>query len=364
MARHRSHSVEFKRQVAQEYLGGETIHGLARRHDLSRNLVRVWVEKMRARCLRRGREHGRPVPGLRGTDRCARTPGGQAGAGARASEAGAALRGHAEKQAYLRHHWPRGLSVAQGCRLMGIARCTVYGPPSVETDDTALVEAISAITGEFEAYGWRRVRAALRQQGIVANHKKVRRLMREHDLQPRMRGRTRSSGAGRRAARSGCATTSTSHGRSPDGVSAASPRRATCAPRGPRRMTGPRASRFFARSSPIGQPRQEARMVGIAAGGALHAVLGKLRLHGMPQREIDDRIVPPGIDIALVAHFAAIDPVLQRVKERDVREGLTRLAGDALHRQPRMQQSDSTELVIGAENAPYPIRLGSRTQPS
>lgn len=105
-------------------------------------------------------------------------------------------------------------------------------------------------------------------------------------------------------------------------------------------------------------------MVGIAAGGALHAVLGKLRLHGMPQREIDDRIVPPGIDIALVAHFAAIDPVLQRVKERDVREGLTRLAGDALHRQPRMQQSDSTELVIGAENAPYPIRLGSRTQPS
>ena len=36
---------------------------------------------------------------------------------------------------------------------MGIARSTVYGPPPVETDDTALVEAISAITGEFEAYG-------------------------------------------------------------------------------------------------------------------------------------------------------------------------------------------------------------------
>jgi transposase-like protein len=48
MARHRSHSVEFKRQVAQEYLGGETLHGLARRHDVSRNLVRVWVEKYEA----------------------------------------------------------------------------------------------------------------------------------------------------------------------------------------------------------------------------------------------------------------------------------------------------------------------------
>ncbi|WP_412768916.1 transposase [Methylobacterium brachiatum] len=45
MARHRSHSVAFKRQVAQEYLSGETLHGLAKRHDLSRNLVRVWVQK-------------------------------------------------------------------------------------------------------------------------------------------------------------------------------------------------------------------------------------------------------------------------------------------------------------------------------
>lgn len=45
MARHRSHSVEFKRQVAQEFLAGETLHGLAKRHDISRNLIRIWVEK-------------------------------------------------------------------------------------------------------------------------------------------------------------------------------------------------------------------------------------------------------------------------------------------------------------------------------
>ncbi len=30
MARHRSYSIEFKRQVAQEFLGGETLYGLAR----------------------------------------------------------------------------------------------------------------------------------------------------------------------------------------------------------------------------------------------------------------------------------------------------------------------------------------------
>ena len=45
MAKHRSHSVEFKRQVAQEFLAGETLHGRAKRHDVSRNLIRIWVQK-------------------------------------------------------------------------------------------------------------------------------------------------------------------------------------------------------------------------------------------------------------------------------------------------------------------------------
>ena len=48
MAKHRSHSVEFKRQVAQEFLAGETLHGLAKRHDISRNLIRIWVGKYEA----------------------------------------------------------------------------------------------------------------------------------------------------------------------------------------------------------------------------------------------------------------------------------------------------------------------------
>ena len=48
MAKHRTHSVEFKRQVSQEYLAGETLHGLSKRHDISRQLIRVWVEKYQA----------------------------------------------------------------------------------------------------------------------------------------------------------------------------------------------------------------------------------------------------------------------------------------------------------------------------
>ena len=50
MPRHRTHSLEFKRQVAHDYVAGETLHSLAKRHDLSRNLIhgfdfrRIYVE--------------------------------------------------------------------------------------------------------------------------------------------------------------------------------------------------------------------------------------------------------------------------------------------------------------------------------
>ena len=35
MAEHRTHSIAFQRQVVQEYLGGETLHGLAPRGSQS-----------------------------------------------------------------------------------------------------------------------------------------------------------------------------------------------------------------------------------------------------------------------------------------------------------------------------------------
>ena len=49
MARHWSFSSEFKRRIAQEFLEGRTgMHELARRHNLSRNLIRLWVRKHEA----------------------------------------------------------------------------------------------------------------------------------------------------------------------------------------------------------------------------------------------------------------------------------------------------------------------------
>jgi transposase len=51
MARHRSHSVAFKRQVAEEFIAGEALHALSKRHDISRQLIRIWVGKFEAGAL-------------------------------------------------------------------------------------------------------------------------------------------------------------------------------------------------------------------------------------------------------------------------------------------------------------------------
>ena len=51
MIKHRSHSAAFKRQVAQEFIAGETLHGLSKRHDISRQLIRIWVGKYEAGAL-------------------------------------------------------------------------------------------------------------------------------------------------------------------------------------------------------------------------------------------------------------------------------------------------------------------------
>ena len=48
MAKHRTHSIEFKRQVVEEFLGGESPHALAKRHGVSRNLIKIWVAKYEA----------------------------------------------------------------------------------------------------------------------------------------------------------------------------------------------------------------------------------------------------------------------------------------------------------------------------
>ena len=72
---------------------------------------------------------------------------------------------------------------------MGLSRSTFYNAAVAVLDSGELLARIGAICDEFECYGYRRVGAALRHQGVVVNGKKLRRLMREHALQPKRRRR-------------------------------------------------------------------------------------------------------------------------------------------------------------------------------
>jgi len=72
---------------------------------------------------------------------------------------------------------------------MGIGRSTFYDMPDVRASDAIIVAEMKTICDEFEAYGYRRVDAELRHRGIVVNTKKIRRLMREHALNPKQRRR-------------------------------------------------------------------------------------------------------------------------------------------------------------------------------
>jgi len=72
---------------------------------------------------------------------------------------------------------------------MGVPRSSFYATPDAEYGDATIVLEIRAITDAFVAYGYRRVTAELRHRGRIVNGKKVRRLMKEHDLNPRRRRR-------------------------------------------------------------------------------------------------------------------------------------------------------------------------------
>ena len=67
------------------------------------------------------------------------------------------------------------------CRLLDCAPSSYYYRPQGR-DDTALRDLIEQIALEFPYYGYRRVTAEVRRRGVVANHKRVYRIMREENL--------------------------------------------------------------------------------------------------------------------------------------------------------------------------------------
>ena len=73
---------------------------------------------------------------------------------------------------------------------MNLPRSTYYYKPKKQPlDETELTSHIEAIIEEFPGYGYRRVAKELHRQGILVNHKKILRIMRQRGLirKPRRR---------------------------------------------------------------------------------------------------------------------------------------------------------------------------------
>ena len=72
---------------------------------------------------------------------------------------------------------------------MNLPKSSYYYNPVEATTNLSLIHRIEALVEEFSGYGYRRITAQLHREGILINHKKVLRLMRERDLLCRPRRR-------------------------------------------------------------------------------------------------------------------------------------------------------------------------------
>ena len=80
-------------------------------------------------------------------------------------------------------------STAQACRALGLARSSYYRLPKVAQSQRQLHANIVQLSVDHPRYGYRRITALLRREGLRVNPKRVQRLRREHGLQTRKRQR-------------------------------------------------------------------------------------------------------------------------------------------------------------------------------
>ncbi len=77
------------------------------------------------------------------------------------------------------------LSTSLSCAALKVAKSSYYwwqNKAISPAKDNGLLERIQDIAAEFSRYGYRRITHALRREGVVANHKKVLRIMKENNL--------------------------------------------------------------------------------------------------------------------------------------------------------------------------------------
>src|SRR3979409_394841 len=84
----------------------------------------------------------RVAAGVRIQDRSVGAHGRPTGSGNRVSKRGTEKRTAAAKRDYIRHSRPDGISITEGCRLMGIGRSTFYDTPDAGASDAPTVSTM------------------------------------------------------------------------------------------------------------------------------------------------------------------------------------------------------------------------------
>lgn len=77
------------------------------------------------------------------------------------------------------------IPISKACKAFEVSKQAFYKWKRQEhenNNDNGILLAMQDIAAEFPKYGYRRVTHALRREGIVANHKRVRRIMKENNL--------------------------------------------------------------------------------------------------------------------------------------------------------------------------------------
>lgn len=81
------------------------------------------------------------------------------------------------------------ISQRRACRLVGLSRSALCYHSNKQQDDQALSERLVTLANERRRFGYRRLHALLRREGITVNHKRVYRLYHEAGLAVRKRKR-------------------------------------------------------------------------------------------------------------------------------------------------------------------------------
>jgi len=95
----------------------------------------------------------------------------------------------------VRHRF--AFSERRACALVGVGRSTARYRRRAPPDDGALRRRLLALAGERPRFGYRRLHALLRREGVAVNHKRVERLYRADGLALRRRRPKRAGAPGR-----------------------------------------------------------------------------------------------------------------------------------------------------------------------